>query len=189
SGLGIVHNAPAPSNRVARVDVCVASTTGRSDRAALLVVKGGPTAGAVIARIRISPSRLGPRVGGIAPTPVNISADVSSPAPAPRRSPAARSIPAPRPPPRVIVGVAISVADAEPDAPAAVRAPGQAHTRAVGVRCTIPVASDVGRVIPACAVDYGLRAGRNHGAVITRGVANVNDIGRRPVKLDVNYVI
>src|SRR5208283_279187 len=135
------------------------------------------------------PRRRSSRVSRVAPDAIDVRNCNTTPgAPSVIGIPAA-SVVAHWPPPWVIPRV-IAVPRTEAETPSRLVAVREASSHTVGVRPSIPhCRTNVRRVVPASAVDYGRRAGGNHCAVISRSVADVHHLGRRVIHLHIRHVV
>ena len=153
------------------------------------VLEGGSTSRTIVPCVGIRPGSSGARVSGIAPAAVYVRARVASVAISPGGSPAASSVVAPRPPPRIIVGIAVCIANTDRDAPARPRTPRRGYADSVGVGRSIPVVTDIGRIVPTGTLHDRSGRGRHKRAVITGGVAYINDVWSGEIHLNVCDVV
>ena len=172
--VGVVPYSSTPCEGVAGVDVGVRAPAGYADGAARCVLERSSVCTAVVPCVGIRPSRMGTRVGGIAPTAVYVGAGIPSVAVTPSRTPAARPVVAPRPPPRivrVVIRIGRGVADTDGEAPTSSRTPRRSDANPVGIGRPISVTADVGRIVPTCSVYDRACGGRHDRPVIAGSVA------------------
>src|SRR4029077_4564135 len=185
----VIAHSTTPCDAVAGVDVGIGAPACNAYGATLRVLEGGWACSTIVPSLGIRPGGAGTRVSGIAPASVYVRTRVAAVAVSPGWPPAASSVVAPWPPPRVIVGITGGVADTDRDAPTSPRTPRRGNSDPVGVGRSIPVMTDIGRIVPTCAVDDRSGCRRDDRAVITGGVAYVNDVRRGAVHLDVCDVV
>ena len=188
SCMRVVGRDASAGPRIARVNIGVGTTTGDSYSSCSSIIKCRSAASTVISGVRIRPGGASPCISGISPTSVNISAGVTTPSIAPGSAPAAGPVVTPWSPPRIIEA-SRAISNSYSEAPACSRTPGRSNSYAVGIRRTIPVRSNIRRIVEPSSIDDGCRRGRNRSAVVPGRITDVNYVRRRAIDFNVSYVV